>query len=61
MISGGFVGTCISFINCPVEYVKIQTQMNRHSKESSMKLLMREIFENKMTNIFKGISTTILR
>jgi len=61
MVSGGFVGTCVSFVNCPVEYVKIQTQMNRHTTESSIKLLMRELFQNKMANAFKGISTTILR
>lgn len=41
--------------------MKIQTQINTHVKESSIKLLMREIFHNKFINIYKGISTTILR
>lgn len=61
MVSGGIVGTFVSFVYCPVEYAKIQKQTLRHTKESSLTLLLKEMYNNKLKNIYKGFSATFLR
>ena len=37
--AGGFVGSAVSAIYCPVEYVKIQKQLHGNVQQSSLGLL----------------------
>lgn len=61
MLSGGIVGIVVSFVYCPVEYAKIQKQTVTHTKEGSLNLLFKEIYRNKLKNIYKGIFPTMMR
>lgn len=59
-ISGALAGWFTTFVNCPIEYAKIQRQMCSVA-EGSFSLLIKEYFATGFKKIYRGFWVTALR
>jgi hypothetical protein len=59
-LSGASAGVFTTFVNCPIEYAKIQRQM-RNVSEGSLRLLFKDLFTFGLRKIYRGFWITALR
>lgn len=60
-MAGGLAGWMATFIYCPIEYFKIQRQLSRTMRQSSIGLLMHTLFKKGIHSIYRGFWLTSLR
>ncbi len=60
-LAGAIVGLVVSNIYCPIEYVKIQKQLNGKIGQGSLSMLFNQVKNNGLKNITKGFYATALR